>query len=47
MSSINLSLNLDEDMLRVKSKSLKVITFNFHSIYNKKDDLSLLKTLLT
>ena len=40
MSSINSSLNLDEDMLRVKSKSLRVVTVNFQSIYNKKDELS-------
>ena len=40
MSSINSSLNLDEEMLRVKSKSLKVVTVNFQSIYNKKDELS-------
>ena len=29
MSSINSSLNLDEDMLRVKYKSLRVVTVNF------------------
>ena len=40
MSSINLSLNLDEDMLHVKSKSLRVVTVNFQSIYNKKDELN-------
>ena len=40
MPSINSSLNLNEDMLRVKSKSLKVVTVNFQSIYNKKDELS-------
>ena len=40
MSYINSSLNLDEDMLRVKSKSLRVVTINFQSIYNKKDELS-------
>ena len=40
MSSINSSLNLNEDMLRVKSKSLRVVTANFQSIYNKKDELS-------
>ena len=40
MPSTNSSLNLDEDMLRVKSKSLKVVTVNFQSIYNKKDELS-------
>ena len=28
MSSINLSLNLDDKMLRVKSKSLRVVTVN-------------------
>ena len=27
-------------MLRVKSKSLRVVTVNFQSIYNKKDELS-------
>ena len=40
MSSINSTLNLDEDMLRVKSKSLRVVTVNFQSIYNKKGELS-------
>ena len=40
MSSINSSLNLDKDMLRVKSKSLRVATVNFQSIYNKKDELN-------
>ena len=40
MSSINSSLNLDEDMLRVKSKSLRVVTVNFQSVYNKKNELS-------
>ena len=40
MSFINSSLNLDEDMLRVKSKSLRVVTVNFQSTYNKKDELS-------
>ena len=40
MSSINSSLNLDEDMLRVKSKSLRIVTVNFQSIYNKKGELS-------
>ena len=40
MSSINSSLNLDEDMLRVKSKSLRVVTVNFQSIYNETDELS-------
>ena len=40
MSSIHSSLNLDEEMLRVKSKSLRVVTVNFQSIYNKKDELS-------
>ena len=40
MSSINSSLNLDEEMLRVKSKSLRVVKVNFQSIYNKKDELS-------
>ena len=39
MSSIISSLNFDEDMLRVKSKSLRVVTVNFQSIYNKKDEL--------
>ena len=40
MSCINSSLNLDEDTLRVKSKSFRVVTVNFQSIYNKKDELS-------
>ena len=40
MSSIKSSLNLDKDMLRVKSKSLRVATVTFQSIYNKKDELS-------
>ena len=40
MSSINSSLNLDEDMLRVKSKPLRVVTVNFQSISYKKDELS-------
>ena len=40
MSSINSSVNLGEDMLRVKSKSLRVVTANFQSIYNKKDELN-------
>ena len=40
MSSSNLSLNLDKDMLCVKSKSLRVVTVNFQSIYNKEDELS-------
>ena len=40
MSSINLSLNLDKEMLHVKSKSLRVVTVNFQSAYNKKDELS-------
>ena len=31
---------MDEDMLRVKSKSLRVVTVNFQSAYNKKDELS-------
>ena len=44
MSSIHSSLNLDEEMLRVKSKSLRVVTVNFPSIYNKKDELSLFLT---
>ena len=39
MSSIISSLNFDEDMLRVKSKSLRIVTVNFQSIYNKKDEL--------
>ena len=39
MSSINSSLNLDEDMLPVKSKSLRVVTGNFQSIYNEKDEI--------
>ena len=37
MSSINSSLNLDQDMLRVNSKSLRVVTVNFKSAYNEKD----------
>ena len=40
MSSITSSVNLGEDMLRVKSKSLRVVTANFQSIYNKKDELN-------
>ena len=40
MSSINLSLNFDEDMLCVKFKPLRVVTVNYQSIYNKKDELS-------
>ena len=40
MSSINLSLNLDEEMLHVKLKFLRLVTVNFQSIYNKKDELS-------
>ena len=40
MSSINSSLNLDEHILRVKSKSLRVVTVNSQSIYNKNDELS-------
>ena len=40
MSSINSSLNLDEYILRVKSKSLRVVTVNSQSIYNKNDELS-------
>ena len=35
ISSINSSLNL-----RVKVKSLRVVTVNFQSIYNKKDELN-------
>ena len=34
---MNSSLNLDNDMLRVKFKSLRVVTVNFQSIYNKKE----------
>ena len=40
MSSINSSLNLDEEMLHVKLKFLRLVTVNFQSIYNKKDELS-------
>ena len=40
MSSINSNLNLDDEMLRVKSKYLWVVTFKFQSIYNKKDEVS-------
>ena len=40
VSSINSSANLDEDMLLVNSKSLRVVTVHFQSIYNKKDELS-------
>ena len=40
MSSINSSLNLDEYILRVKSKSSGVVTVNSQSIYNKNDELS-------
>ena len=40
VSSINLSLNLDKEMLHVKSKSLRVVTVNIQSAYNKKDELS-------
>ena len=40
MSSVNSSLNLDEDVLRVKSKSLRVVTVKFQSISYKKDELS-------
>ena len=35
MSSISSNLNLDEDMLRVKSKSLRFVTVNSQSICNK------------
>ena len=34
------NMNLHEDMLRVKSKSLRVVTVNFQIIYNKKDEIS-------
>ena len=37
MSSIISSLNLDEEMLHVNSKSLKVVTVNFKSAFNEKD----------
>ena len=48
ISSINSSLNLDKEMLRVKSKSLRTVTVNFQSIYNKKDEARFLsKTMLT
>ena len=40
MSSINSSLNLNYNVLHVKSKSLRVVTVNFQNIYNKKDELS-------
>ena len=40
VSSINSSANVDEDMLLVNSKSLRVVTVHFQSIYNKKDELS-------
>ena len=33
-------MNLDEEMLRVKLKFLRLVTVNFQSIYNKKDELS-------
>ena len=44
MFSINSSLNLDKDMLCVKSKSLRVVTVNFQSIYNKKVEVSSIRT---
>ena len=34
------SLNLDEEMFRVKSKNLMVVTINFRNIYNRKDELN-------
>ena len=40
MSFINLSLNLDEEMLHVKLKFLRLVSVKFQSIYNKKDELS-------
>ena len=40
MSSANSNLKLDKDMLRVKSKSLRIVTVKFQSIYNKKYELS-------
>ena len=40
MSSINSSLKFDEEILRVKPKSLRVVTVNFQSICNKKDEPS-------
>ena len=40
MSSINSSLNLDDEMLHVKSKYLMVVAVNFQSIYNKKEEIS-------
>ena len=40
MSSINSSFQLFEDMLRVQSKFLGVLTVNFQSIHYKKDELS-------